>query len=168
MIATGTWLFWFFSDVPTTAALLNAVSVLIVACPCALGLATPTAVLVASGGAAARGILFRGGDILEMTARIDTVAFDKTGTLTLGKPTVEQIIPAPGQSEESVLRIASQVETGSAHPIARGIIERAKSAGFRPGATGLTETVPGRGLRMAERRGRSSGRKSRFSRRVKG
>lgn len=148
LIAAATWLFWSFSEAPSTAALLNTVSVLIVACPCALGLATPTAVLVASGAAAARGILFRGGDILEMTARIGTVAFDKTGTLTLGKPIVEQIIPAPGQSAESVLRTAGQVETGSAHPIARGIIARAKSAGFHPEATVSIETVPGRGLRM--------------------
>ncbi|TNF48777.1 MAG: heavy metal translocating P-type ATPase [Deltaproteobacteria bacterium] len=148
LTAAGTWLFWFLNDVQSNAALLNAVSVLIVACPCALGLATPTAVLVASGNAATRGILFRGGDILEMTARIGTIAFDKTGTLTLGKPTVEKIIPAPGQSEESLLRIASQVENGSSHPIARGIVARAKVAGIHIGTTNSVETVPGRGLRM--------------------
>lgn len=153
LIAAGTWLFWFLHDVQSTEALLNAVSVLIVACPCALGLATPTAVLVASGNAATRGILFRGGDILEMTARIGTIAFDKTGTLTLGKPTVEKIIPAPGQSEESLLRIASQVENGSSHPIARGIIDRAKAAGIHIGPTSSVETVLGRGLRMASSEG---------------
>ncbi len=153
LTAAGTWLFWFLNDVQSTAALLNAVSVLIVACPCALGLATPTAVLVASGNAATRGILFRGGDILEMTARIGTIAFDKTGTLTLGKPTVEKIIPAPGQSEESLLRIASQVENGSSHPIARGIIDRAKAAGIHIGTTSSVETVPGRGLRMVSLEG---------------
>ena len=153
LTAAGTWLFWFLHDVQSTAALLNAVSVLIVACPCALGLATPTAVLVASGNAATRGILFRGGDILEITARIGTIAFDKTGTLTLGKPTVEKIIPAPGQSEESLLRIASQVENGSSHPIARGIIDRAKAAGIPIGPTSEVETVPGRGLRMVSSEG---------------
>ena len=153
LTAAGTWLFWFLHDVQSTAALLNAVSVLIVACPCALGLATPTAVLVASGNAATRGILFRGGDILEITARVGTIAFDKTGTLTLGKPTVEKIIPAPGQSEESLLRIASQVENGSSHPIARGIIDRAKVAGIPIGPTSAVETVPGRGLRMVSSEG---------------
>ncbi len=153
LTAAGTWLFWFLHDVQSTAALLNAVSVLIVACPCALGLATPTAVLVASGNAATRGILFRGGDILEMTARIGTIAFDKTGTLTLGKPTVEKIIPAPGQSEASLLKIVSQVENGSSHPIARGIIDRAKAAGIHIGPTSSVETVLGRGLRMVSSEG---------------
>ncbi|MDG5469574.1 heavy metal translocating P-type ATPase [Deltaproteobacteria bacterium IMCC39524] len=153
LTAAGTWLFWFLHDVQSSAALLNAVSVLIVACPCALGLATPTAVLVASGNAATRGILFRGGDILEMTARIGTIAFDKTGTLTLGKPTVEKIIPAPGQSEASLLRLASQVENGSSHPIARGIIDRAKAAGVHIGPTRSVDTVLGRGLRMVSPEG---------------
>lgn len=153
LTAAGTWLFWFLHDVQSTAALLNAVSVLIVACPCALGLATPTAVLVASGNAATRGILFRGGDILEMTARIGTIAFDKTGTLTLGRPTVKKIIPAPGQSEASLLKIVSQVENGSSHPIARGIIDRAKAAGIHIGPTSSVETVLGRGLRMVSSEG---------------
>lgn len=148
LVAFGTWLYWFSTEGSTTAALLNAVSVLIVACPCALGLATPTAVLVASGNSAVRGILFRGGDILEATARIDTLAFDKTGTLTLGKPTVKQIIPAPGQSEENLLAIASQAESGSSHPIASAIIARAKTAGVLSGTAASVETVPGRGVRM--------------------
>jgi Cu2+-exporting ATPase len=149
MVAIGTWLFWFFSDVPHTEALLNAVSVLIVACPCALGLATPTAVLVASGNAAARGILFRGGDILEMTGRIDLVAFDKTGTLTLGKPTVDQIIPATGHSEKVVLQLASLAESGSSHPLALGIMAKAKASGILPEVAKSVETIPGQGLRMA-------------------
>jgi Cu2+-exporting ATPase len=153
LTAAGTWLFWFLNDAQSTTSLLNAVSVLIVACPCALGLATPTAVLVASGNAASRGILFRGGDILEMTARIGTIAFDKTGTLTLGKPSVEKIIPAPGQSEESLLRFAAQVENGSSHPIARSIIDRAKAAGIHIGLTKSVKTVPGRGLRMVSSEG---------------
>jgi Cu2+-exporting ATPase len=148
LVATGTWIFWYFSDVPHTVALLNAVSVLIVACPCALGLATPTAVLVASGKAASRGILFRGGDILEMTGRINLVSFDKTGTLTLGKPTVAQIIPAKGQSEEQLLQLASLMESGSSHPIALGIRARAKAAGILPVAIDSVESVTGRGLRM--------------------
>jgi Cu2+-exporting ATPase len=102
-IAIGTWAFWWFSGASHGEALLNAVSVLIVACPCALGLATPTAVLAASGNAAGKGILFRGGDILELTSRVDLIAFDKTGTLTHGQPTVEQIIPASGQTQTTLL-----------------------------------------------------------------
>jgi Cu2+-exporting ATPase len=149
LVAMGTWFYWFSCNVPHAEALLNAVSVLIVACPCALGLATPTAVLVASSNAATRGILFRGGDILEKTSRIDLVAFDKTGTLTIGKPTVAKILPAPGQSEEDLLQLASLVESGSNHPIAQGIIARAKAAGVFSEAKESIETVPGRGLRMA-------------------
>jgi len=148
LIAAGTWLFWFFRAVPHTDALLNAVSVLIVACPCALGLATPTAVLVATGNAAARGILFRGGDVLERTAHIDLIAFDKTGTLTLGKPSIEQIIPAPGRSAKDLLLLASQIESGSNHPIALSILARARAEGIKTGAAGAVEAVPGRGLRM--------------------
>ncbi len=153
MIALCTWIFWHFNDAPQSEALLNAISVLIVACPCALGLATPTAVLVASGNAAVRGILFRGGDILEITGRINLVAFDKTGTLTLGKPTVTQIITAPGQSEEELLQLTSLAESGSNHPIAFSIMTRAKSAGVLPGVTESVETVPGRGLRKVDDNG---------------
>jgi Cu2+-exporting ATPase len=148
LVAAGTWLFWFTSNVPLAEALLNAVAVLIVACPCALGLATPTVILVASGNAAARGILFRGGDILEMTARIDLVAFDKTGTLTLGTPTVAKVLPAPGQSEEGLLRLASRVESGSNHPIAKAIVARTKAAGIVVETAESVENVPGRGVRM--------------------
>jgi Cu2+-exporting ATPase len=148
LVAAGTWVYWFSSEGPKAEALLNAVAVLIVACPCALGLATPTAILVASGSAAARGILFRGGDILEMAGHIDLVAFDKTGTLTIGRPTVTEVLPAPGQSVEDVLQLASQVESGSNHPLALGIMARAKAAGILPRAAGSVVTIPGRGLRL--------------------
>ncbi len=148
LVAAGTWLAWRFIDAEPTTALLNAVAVLIVACPCALGLATPTAVLVATGSAAARGILFRGGDILEQSARIDLVAFDKTGTLTIGKPAVDRIIPAAGTTVRQLLELALQVEAGSTHPLAVGIIQRAEQDGLRlPPAHGV-EAVPGRGLRL--------------------
>ncbi len=153
LVAAGTWIFWYFCNVPHSEALLNAVSVLIVACPCALGLATPTAVLVASGSSASRGILFRGGDILEQTGRIDLIAFDKTGTLTVGKPSVVQIILASGQSEENILRLSSQAESGSSHPIALGIIARAKAAGITSESPESVETIPGRGLRMHTQNG---------------
>jgi Cu2+-exporting ATPase len=153
LVAAGTWFFWFFSGAPQGAALLNAVAVLIVACPCALGLATPTAVLVASGSATARGILFRGGDILETTGHIDLVAFDKTGTLTLGRPTVTEVLPAPGRRVEDVLQLASQLESGSNHPLAQGIMARAKSAGVELRPAGSVVTIPGRGLRKTDAEG---------------
>jgi Cu2+-exporting ATPase len=149
LISAGTWVAWRFIDADPTVALLNAVAVLIVACPCALGLATPTAVVVATGSAAARGILFRGGDILELCARIDLVAFDKTGTLTVGRPTVEKIEPAIGTTERQLLQLALQLESGSTHPLAASIIARgAEGDVVVPPAQGV-ETVPGRGLRLA-------------------
>ena len=147
-IAIGTWAFWWFNGASHGEALLNAVSVLIVACPCALGLATPTAVLAASGNAAGKGILFRGGDILELTSRVDLIAFDKTGTLTHGQPTVEQIIPASGQTETTLLELASHAESGSSHPLAMAVLASAKTAGIQPGPAGLVTAVPGRGLKM--------------------
>jgi Cu2+-exporting ATPase len=153
LVALGTWIFWFFSSAPHAEALLNAVAVLIVACPCALGLATPTAILVASGSAASRGILFRGGDIIEMAGHIDLIAFDKTGTLTLGRPTVSEIVSAQGTSVTEVLRLASQVESGSGHPLAQGILDRARSAGIPPRTAGSVVTIPGRGLRMGSAEG---------------
>ena len=152
-IAIGTWAFWWFSEASHAEALLNAVSVLIVACPCALGLATPTAVLAASGSAAAKGILFRGGDILETTSRVDLIAFDKTGTLTHGQPTVDRIIPAPGQTVTTLLELASRAESGSSHPLARAILARAKTAGIQPGPAGPVTAVPGRGLRVQDKDG---------------
>jgi Cu2+-exporting ATPase len=149
LIAAGTWLVWRFVEDDPTAALLNAVAVLVVACPCALGLATPTAVVVATGSAASRGILFRGGDVLELCARIDLVAFDKTGTLTVGKPAVERIVPADGTTERQLLEIALQVEFGSNHPLALSIIERAEAAGIFCSPSQSVVTVPGRGLRLS-------------------
>lgn len=149
LVAIGTWLFWQFVDGNPTMALLNAVAVLVVACPCALGLATPTAVVVATGCAAARGILFRGGDVLELCARIDLVAFDKTGTLTVGKPEVDRIFPAKGVTEHQLLELALQVESGSTHPLAASIIARAEQAGISCSPAQGVETVPGRGLRLA-------------------
>ncbi|MCC7170028.1 MAG: copper-translocating P-type ATPase [Planctomycetes bacterium] len=111
---------------PSSMALLTFTSVLVVACPCALGLATPTAILVGTGRAAASGILFRGGDVLERAARIDTVVLDKTGTITRGEPRVVGICAAVGRSVDDVLRFAASVEDASEHPLARAVVDAAR------------------------------------------
>jgi Cu+-exporting ATPase len=147
IVTFATWLF-----VGTLSiAILNAVAVLIVACPCAMGLATPTAIMAGTGRAAARGILFKGGEALEAAARVNTVIFDKTGTVTTGKPVVTAVRPLNGYSEAEVIRLAAAVERWSEHPIARAIVARVietdTSSGFRaiPGR-GAQATVDGRSI----------------------
>jgi Cu+-exporting ATPase len=118
-------------------ALLTAISVLIIACPCAMGLATPTAIMVAAGRAAEAGILIRGGEALETAEKIDTVVFDKTGTLTRGRPEVADILSAAQTvTQDDVLRVAAAIEAGSEHPLAAAIVERAARDGvaYAPGA----------------------------------
>ena len=148
LVAAGTWLYWTLHPEAQVAPLLAAVAVLIIACPCALGLATPTAILVASGAAAGRGILFRGGDILEAAARLDTVAFDKTGTLTVGRPALTAIEPA-GFTADQLLVMAAAAEWGSSHPLATGVLEevRRRQLAVVPGQG--VRTLPGRGLTVA-------------------
>jgi len=110
-------------------ALLNFVAVLIIACPCAMGLATPTAILVGTGRGAERGILIRSGESLETVARVDTFVFDKTGTLTTGEPQATDVIPVAGMSRETVLALAAAVEHGSEHPLGQAVVRRAKAEG---------------------------------------
>jgi Cu+-exporting ATPase len=122
---------WTFGPEPRlTFALINAISVLVIACPCAMGLATPTAIMVGTGKGAEAGILIRGGEALEQAERIDTVVFDKTGTLTRGRPEVAEVIAAPGVMRDDVLATAAAVEMGSEHPLAAAIIERAAADGL--------------------------------------
>jgi len=115
---------------PFATAMVNAVAVLIIACPCALGLATPTAIMVGTGRGAERGILIKGGEALEMAYRIDTVVLDKTGTLTHGKPVVTAILPAAGFSEGELLRFAASAERYSEHPLGKAVVEAAASRGI--------------------------------------
>jgi Cu+-exporting ATPase len=110
---------------PFSLAMVNAVAVLIIACPCALGLATPTAIMVGTGRGAERGILIKGGEALEMAYRIDAVVLDKTGTITHGKPVVTAILPAAGFDETSLLRFAASVERYSEHPLGKAVVEAA-------------------------------------------
>jgi cation-transporting ATPase V/Cu+-exporting ATPase len=131
----------------STRGLVAAVTVLIIACPCALGLATPTAILVGTGRGAALGVLIRGGEVLERSARIDTVVFDKTGTLTKGEMGLTDVVPAAGVDEADLLARAAAVEDGSEHPVGRAILAGARARGVAvPPATRFV-AIPGRGVR---------------------
>jgi Cu+-exporting ATPase len=125
-ISLATLAAWMFFDGDSTQAFTAAVSVLIIACPCALGLATPTALMVGSGRAAQMGIVIKGIDVLQSTRRIDTVVLDKTGTVTTGAMTLAGVHCIEGVSREEVLRLAGAVEKGSEHPIARAIVSAAE------------------------------------------
>jgi len=120
-LAVATLGFWWGSGGGVTAAFTAAVAVLIIACPCALGLATPTALLVGTGRGAQMGILIKGPEVLESTRRIDTVVLDKTGTVTTGRMALVDVIPAPGEERDELLRLAGGLEHASEHPIARAI-----------------------------------------------
>jgi Cu+-exporting ATPase len=132
---------------PLATALVNAVTVLIIACPCAMGLATPTAIMAGTGRGAGRGILFKGGDALEAAARVDTVIFDKTGTITTGKPVVTRVTAAPGFSEDEIVRLAAAVEQWSEHPVAHAIMARAGTG--KPETSSGFRAIPGRGAEAA-------------------
>ncbi len=127
VISLGTLAAWMFLDGDSTKAFTAAVSVLIIACPCALGLATPTALMVGSGRAAQMGIVIKGIDVLQSTRRIDTVVLDKTGTVTTGAMTLVGVHCAEGVTRDDVLTYAGAVEKGSEHPIARAIVTAAES-----------------------------------------
>ena len=111
-------------------AMIRLVAVLVIACPCALGLATPTAIMAGTGKGAERGILFKNSEALEMATKLDTIVLDKTGTITIGKPAVADIVPFEPQSktEEDILKLAASVEKGSEHPVGRAIVRHAESA----------------------------------------
>jgi len=125
---------------------LNAVSVLIIACPCALGLATPMSIMVATGKAASSGILFRDAAAIETLRRIDTLVVDKTGTLTKGKPAFDAVIPAEGLSEDEVLRLAASLDQGSEHPLAEAIVAEARRRGLSLVTAEDFESVTGSGV----------------------
>ncbi|MBM3329273.1 MAG: copper-translocating P-type ATPase [Calditrichaeota bacterium] len=130
-----------------TLALTAFVSVLIIACPCAMGLATPTAILVGTGAAARKGVVFKGGEALERAARIGTVVFDKTGTLTEGRPRVVGVHTAEGVSSDDLLQIASSIEVHTHHPLAGAILREARAKDLRLLNGYGYETVAGRGVR---------------------
>ncbi|MFF4903492.1 heavy metal translocating P-type ATPase [Streptomyces sp. NPDC001260] len=147
LIALGTFGVWLGVTGDTVAAFTAAVAVLIIACPCALGLATPTALMVGTGRGAQLGILIKGPEVLESTRRVDTVVLDKTGTVTTGRMTLQEVYVADGTDEKEVLRLAGAVEHASEHPVARAVAVGAEErAGRLPEVAGF-ENVPGRGVR---------------------
>jgi Cu+-exporting ATPase len=145
-IAVVTFVVWFLVG-PEPAylhALVSAVTVLIIACPCAMGLAVPTAVMVSTGRAAELGILIKGGEPLERIGHLDTVVFDKTGTLTEGRPAVQRIV---SDDESAILGLAAAVERLSEHPLGESIVEAAAARGLTPGTVEGFESRTGRGVR---------------------
>ncbi|MFE6826005.1 heavy metal translocating P-type ATPase [Streptomyces sp. NPDC057690] len=147
LIALATFGGWLGATGDTTAAFTAAVAVLIIACPCALGLATPTALMVGTGRGAQLGILIKGPEVLESTRRVDTVVLDKTGTVTTGRMTLQEVHVADGTDERQLLRLAGALEHASEHPVARAVAAGAEErAGELPAAERF-ENVPGRGVR---------------------
>ena len=144
----GVWLA-FGPNPPLTYALVAAVSVLIIACPCAMGLATPVSVMVGTGKAAEMGVLFRRGEALQTLSEVETVALDKTGTLTAGRPTLTDLTPAEGSaaSEGEILALVAAVEGPSEHPVGRAIVEAAEARGLAVPAASAFEAVAGMGVR---------------------
>ncbi len=127
------------------AALIHAVAVLVIACPCALGLATPAAVMAGTGVAAKHGILIKDAQALELAHRVDTVAFDKTGTLTVGRPRLVAFVPAAGVEEAAALSAAASLQSGSEHPLARAVVAAAGERGLALPPPASVRAVPGRG-----------------------
>ena len=147
--AIGVGIGWYFvGNIGFTYSLLAFVSVMIIACPCALGIATPAALMMGSGKAAEHGILFKGGEYLEIASKVQTIVFDKTGTLTEGKPSVTDIydISEPRIGEKELLRLAAIAESGSEHPLGQAIVRKAKEDNLIPNPE-ISEAISGHGLR---------------------
>ncbi len=147
-IAIVTFIVWYFvgPSPALTFALLNFVAVLVIACPCALGLATPTAIMVGTGKGAERGILIRNGEALERAHQIDAVLLDKTGTLTRGEPVVTDVMAAPGFSQEEILRLAASAEHGSEHPLGEAVVKAALDKKLQLSPSSHFNAIPGQGV----------------------
>ncbi|WP_027330542.1 heavy metal translocating P-type ATPase [Marinimicrobium agarilyticum] len=159
LIAFVVWSF-FGPSPPMAFGLIAAVSVLIIACPCALGLATPMSIMVGVGRGAQSGVLIRDAEALERMEKVDTVVVDKTGTLTEGKPQVTKVVPAEGFSDEDLMSLAAGLEKGSEHPLAQAILDKAKSMELKlpdakdfdsPNGRGVTGTIDGRRVLLGNR-----------------
>jgi len=146
-LAVITFLLWYLvGGLPFTAAMINFIAVLIIACPCALGLATPTAIMVGTGLGASRGILIKNAESLERAHKLQTVILDKTGTVTEGKPAATDVISLNGLDERTVLQRAASVESRSEHPIASAIVDRAREAGLDLSSVESFQALTGLGL----------------------
>jgi P-type Cu+ transporter len=148
-VAAVTFLVWllFGPEPALTFALLNTVAVLIIACPCAMGLATPTSIMVGTGKGAEAGILIKGGEALEGAHKLDTVVLDKTGTLTKGRPELTDVVTRNGMGEEELLRLGASAERGSEHPLGEAIVRGAEHRGLPLAEAAVFEAVPGGGIR---------------------
>ena len=147
-IAVIAFLAWFLTGHGLAFSLTIFISVLVIACPCALGLATPTAIMVGTGKGAENGILIKGGEALETTHKINTIVFDKTGTITEGKPEVTDIIPVSGISGEQLLRLAASGEKGSEHPLGEAIVRGAEKENLEFLKVEHFEAIPGHGIEV--------------------
>ncbi|GAI15932.1 unnamed protein product, partial [marine sediment metagenome] len=147
-IALITFIVWYFvGPAPAlTFAFLNFIAVLIIACPCALGLATPTAIMVGTGKGAENGVLIRSAEALQRSHKIMTVLLDKTGTLTRGEPKVTDIIAIPSSSQEEVLRLAASAEHGSEHPLGEAIVKAALEKKLEVSPASDFNAIPGHGV----------------------
>jgi Cu+-exporting ATPase len=146
VIALCTLLGWLWVGVSFEQALVHAVAVLVIACPCALGLATPAAIMAGTGVAATHGILIKDAQALELAHKVDVVAFDKTGTLTVGQPRLMKLEPAPGELQAPLLALAASLQTGSEHPLAKAVVAAAKAQGFELNTVTDAHAVAGRGV----------------------
>src|SRR5262249_48256876 len=144
VVALLTLAVWLFLD--PSQAIIHAVAVLIIACPCALGLATPMAVMVGTGRGAEVGVLIRNAEALELLHKADTLVIDKTGTLTEGKPKLETVEPAEGFAADELLRLAAALERGSEHPLAAAVLKAATEKGLTLPRADDWQALPGKGL----------------------
>ena len=145
-IALVTTVVWLLIGKPFGYSLARGISVLVISCPCALGLATPVAIMVGSGLGAKNGILFKTAASLEETGRIQIVALDKTGTITSGEPAVTDVLPAAGVTEQELFRLAVSLEQKSEHPLSKAILKRAEALGISPDEVSEFQALPGNGL----------------------
>jgi Cu+-exporting ATPase len=153
LLALLTGVGWFLLGTGTEVAVVRAVAVLVIACPCALGLATPAAIMAGTGVAAQQGILIKDVQALELAHRAQVVAFDKTGTLTVGRPRMTAFDPVPGADSKDLLSVAAGLQSGSEHPLARAVLQFARDAGVPIESPQALKAVPGRGIegRVADR-----------------